>query len=294
MKKSILPTLTLLIFLTPLVGFTQLLYDNGIYSGKYVSSYPNGNKKATGRLDNNQRVGNWEFYAENGELAARIDYISNTEFETIETHNHSASSLKVPLKEYDRLFLLPLEEKSVLWAKRVHRDIPLSEFKLSPEFNFFGYLKTIQTEKALYFADEEFKTQIKNADSIPHSHEPIIGYRIKLDYFYRTDFNFMDFRIVGIAPLYKTSIGTTEEICWFYYHGLKDLVFEKIINTNGDSMENILQTKNYHSTIYKELNVANKTVEEVSKDEKERMSLYLEIDNSILEAENDLIIKSYF
>lgn len=294
MKKSILPTLTFLILQIPAIGFSQLSYESGIYSGNYVSTYTNGNKKAIGRLDNNQRVGNWEFYAENGELAARIDYISNTEFETIETHNHSARSLKVPLKEYDRLFLLPLEEKTVLWAKRVHRDVPLSEFKLNPEFNFFGYLKTIQTEKALYFADEEFKTQIKNADSIPHSHESIVGYRIKLDYFYRTDFNFMDFRIVGIAPLYKANNGKIEEICWLYYHGLKDLVFEKIINTSGESMETILQTKNYHSTIYKELNVANKTIEEISKDEKERMSLYREIDNSILEVENDLIIKSYF
>ena len=71
----------------------------------YLSTYTNGNKKAKERLDINQRVGNWEFYAENGELAARMDYISNTEFEPIETHNYSSSSLKVPLKEYDRFYL---------------------------------------------------------------------------------------------------------------------------------------------------------------------------------------------
>jgi hypothetical protein len=294
MKKSILPALTFLILLIPTISFSQLLYDSGIYSGKYVSSYPNGNKKAIGKLNRNQRVGTWEFYTENGELAARINYISNTEFETVETHNHSSISLKVPLKEYDRLFSLPLEEKTVVWAKRVHRDIKPYEFKLSPDFNFFQYLKTIQTDKALYFADDEFKTQLKNADSIPHSQEPIVGYRIKLDYFFRTDFNFMDFRIVGIAPLYQTSDGKTGEICWLYYHGLKDLVFEQIVNKDGESIESILQTKNYRSTIYKESNVADKTLEEISKDEEERMSLYKEIDNSILEIENDLIIKRYF
>ncbi len=293
MKKSILPSLALSL-LIPTAGFSQLLYDNGIYSGEYVSSYPNGNKKATGRLDKNQRVGSWEFYTEKGELAAKINYISNTEFETVETHNHAATSLKVPLTEFDRLFLLPLEEKKVIWAKRVHRDIALSEFKLSPDFNFFQYLKTVQTEKTLYFADEEFKTQIKNADSIPHAEEPIIGYRIKLDYFFRTDFNFMDFRIVGIAPLYRTSNGKAHEICWLYYHGLKDLVFEHILNKDGKSMETILQTKDFHSTIYKELNMADKTVEEISRDEEEQRLLYHEIDNSILEAENDFIIKCYF
>lgn len=292
MKKSIASLSYLLLFI-PSVTFSQDIYDNGLFTGDYASLYSNGNKKAAGRMEQNQRVGKWEFYAENGDLAAKIDYCSNTEFKTIETRNHSARSLEIPLKEYDRLFLLPLEEKTVSWAKRVHRDIPLSEFNLAPDFDFFRYLKTVQTDKALYFADEQFRIQITSPDSIPHAGEIISGYRIKLDYFFRTDFNFMDFRIVGIAPLYQSTDGETKEICWLYYHGLKDLVFEKIVNKNGKSMEDILQTKNYHSIIYKESNVADKTIEEISKDESERKIFYREIDHSIIDAENEHIIKSY-
>lgn len=291
MKKSIL-SLPLLLLLAP-ATFSQGIYDNGIFTGDYASTYSNGNKKAVGRLEQNQRVGEWEFYGQDGKLAAKINYHSNTEFKTVETHNHLSNALHIPLKEYDRLFQLPLEQKTVIWAKRVYRDIPLAEFNLSPDFRFFDQLKAIQTDKALYFSDNEFKERIETPDKIPHAGETITGYRIKLDYFFRTDFNFMDFRIVGIAPLYQTSDGKTQEICWLYYHGLKDLVFEKIVNKAGESMEDILQTKQYHSIIYKESNVADKTIEEISKDEQERKAFYLEIDHSILEAENDCIIKAY-
>ena len=104
----------------------------------------------------------------------------------------------------------------------------------------------------------------------------------------------MDFRIVGIAPLYRKSDGKTEEICWLYYHGLKDSIFEKIVNTEGKSMETILQTRNYHSTIYKESDLSGKTIEERSATESEQVKMFFEIDQSIIEAENDLIIDSYF
>jgi hypothetical protein len=294
MKKSILLSLVLLLLLAPAPAFSQMNYENGVYSGNYASSYSNGNQKASGRLENNQRVGNWEFYGENGMLVAKINYLSNTEFKTIETHNHLSNSLNVPLNESDKLFELPLEEKNMIWAKRVHRDISISEFNLAPDFNFFQHLKTIQTDKPLCFSDEQFILPIQSLDSVPNTDKVICGYRIKLDYFFRKDYNFMDFRIVGIAPLYLTSDGKTEEICWLYYHGLKNLVFDKIQTGTGESMKSILQTKNYHSIIYKESNVANKTIEEISKDEEERKKFYLEIDNSIIETENDLIIKSYF
>jgi|GEM_PF-4732384 len=294
MKKSILQSLALSVLLAPAVAFSQNIYDTGLYTGNYVSSYSNGNKKAIGRLEQNQRVGNWEFYSEDGTLAAKIDYQSNTEFKTIETHNHLSNSLSIPINKYDKLFQLPLEEKSVVWAKRVYRDIPIAEFELSPDFDFFQTLKNLQTDKPLCFLDDQFKTLIKNLDSVPHSNENISGYRIKLDYFFRKDFNFMDFRIVGIAPIYQSNNGKTKEICWLYYPGLKDLLFEKIQNREAKSMESILQTKNYHSIIYKESNVSDKSIEEISRNEEERKAFYLEIDNSIIEMENDLIIKCYF
>ncbi|MNX84791.1 hypothetical protein D3C86_1166040 [compost metagenome] len=186
-----------------------------------------------------------------------------------------------------------MEEKDIIWTKRLYRDIPASEFNLSQEFDFFGRVNAIQTDKILYFVDNEFREKLQNPDGIPHSKEIITGYRIKLDYFFRTDFNFMDFRIVGIAPLYQTSEGNTKEICWLYYHGLKDVVFEKIVNKEGKSMEDILQTKNYHSIIYKETNVADKTIEEISKNEQEQKAFYLEIDHSIIDTENEYIIKAY-
>ena len=294
MKKSILHFILCLAACTPTRSFAQTTYDNGIFNGKYLSTYSNGNTKVTGQIENNQRVGNWEFYSEHGDLVAKISYRSNTEFKTLETQNRDSRTLNVPLNEFEKLFLLPLEEENVVWAQRMYRDIPAEEFGLTSDFNFFEFLRKVPTDKTLCYAEDQFQTQLPDIRSIEHANEVICGYRIKLDYFIRKDFNFMDFRIVGIAPLYRASDGTTKEICWLYYHGLKDQVFEKIVNKEGRSMETILQTRSYHSTIYKEMNVSDKTLEEVAPDENERKALYREIDQSLIETENNYILKCYF
>nr|WP_294858785.1 hypothetical protein [uncultured Fluviicola sp.] len=278
------------------LSFSQPDYSHGIFNTDYQSSYPNGNKKTIGKINHNQRVGNWEFYSEDGTLIAKINYRSNTEFTTLETHNGKTTSLAIPLYEYDKLFQLPLEEHHVEWTKRIYRDIPANQFRLAPDFNFFKFLDSMQSDKILYFSDDQFQNKITSARELMDEDKEICGYRIKLDYFFRNDFNFMDSRIVGIAPLYKTPDGKIKEICWLYYHGLKDIVFEKIINTENRSMETILQTRSYGSTIYKENNISNKILNELSTDsiDWKHEKIDYEIDKSIIEAENDLIIKSYF
>lgn len=290
MKRSIL----YLLLTVSLNSLAQANYDHGIFNGKYVSTYSNGNKKAIGKFKNNQRVGDWEFYTESGEFAARISYVCNTEFKTQATDGGIDNSLSIPLNDFDQLFLLPLDERDIKWSKRLYRDIPVSEFKLASDFNFFEFVNSIPTDKGRYYTDDMFKTKITAFEDLENSDQPICGYRIKLDYFFRKDYIFMDARIVGIAPLYKTEDGKIHEICWLYYHGLKDIVFEKIVNTENRSMETILQTRSYHSTIFKELDWYGKTVEEQSTNESEREKMYYEIDKSIIEVENDLIIKSYF
>lgn len=294
MKKSILYIFALFASVHPL--FSQPDYSWGIFNTHYLSSYPNGNKKVIGKIEHNQRVGNWEFYAEDGTLIAKRDYRSNTEFKTLETHNGNTNSLAIPLYEYDKLFLLPLEDHHVEWTKRLYRDIPVNQFRLAPDFHFFNFLNSIETDKIIYFSDDQFQNKLTSIKEVTHADKPICGYRIKLDYFFRNDFNFMDFRIVGIAPLYASADGKIHEICWLYYHGLKDIVFEKIMNTENRSMETILQTKSYGSTIYKETGVSDKTIDELSIDNMnwDREKIFYEIDKSIIEVENDLIIKSYF
>lgn len=290
MKKSIL----YLFISVSVYSFSQPDYSNGVYDNLYYSYYPNGNLKASGRIDHNQRIGDWSFYAEDGTLAAKITYSCNTYFKTTETHNHLNTSLSIPLYDSDKLFLLPLEDHHVEWTKRLYRDIPASGFGLATEFNFFDFLKTIQTDKVLCFADDQFQNPISSVDDVANRDQVICGYRIKMDYFFRNDYHFMDARIVGIAPLYQTNNGETKEICWLYYHGLKDIVFGKINNSEGYSMKTILQKRQYPSTIFKEMTVSGKTIEELSTNERERERLNFEIDKSIIEVENDLIIKSYF
>jgi hypothetical protein len=293
MKKTILFLFTLSIGIH--LSFAQPDYSWGVFDTDYQSSYPNGNKKATGKIKYNQRIGNWEFYSEDGTLVAKRNYRSNTEFTTLETHNGKTNNLSIPLNECDKLFQFPLEDHHVEWAKRLYRDIPATNFRLAPDFNFFDFLNSIETDKISYFSDDQFQNKLTSIKEVTHTDKPICGYRIKLDYFFRNDFNFMDFRIVGIAPLYKTSDGKIEEICWLYYHGLKDLVFEKIVNTESRSMETILQTRNYGSIIYKEPGLTDRIIGELSTPpDWEQEKIYYEIDKSIIETENDLIIKSYF
>lgn len=189
-----------------------------------------------------------------------------------------------------------METHHVEWTKRLYRDIPVNQFRLAADFNFFDFVNTIESDKIVYFSDDQFQNKIASVKEIEHAGKPIYGYRIKLDYFFRNDFNFMDSRIVGIAPLYKAADGKIHEICWLYYHGLKDIVFEKIVNQENQSMETILQTRSYGSTIYKETGLSDKTIDELSTDmiDWEREKIDYEIDKSIIEVENDLIIKSYF
>ncbi len=284
----------LLSALAPSLSMGQADYHTGVFNGPYLSTYPNGKTKASGLIEKNQRVGDWTFYDESGDLVAKIHYTCNTEFQTLETRNQFATTLDIPLNAFDKLFQIPLEEENVVWAQRMFRDIPVSEFKPEPDFQFFDFLETIPTDNPLCYADDQFQTKIEDIRRIKHRNEPISGYRIKVDYFIRKDFNFMDFRIVGIAPLYQTSEGKNAEICWLYYHELKDLVFEKIVNKEGKSMETILQTRDYHSTIYKENSVSNKALEDIAPDETKRKALYREIDQSLIETENNYILTCYF
>ena len=112
-----------------------------------------------------------------------------------------------------------------------------------------------------------------NPDTLWYTSEDIVQYRIKEDWFFDKERSVMDRRIIAIAPVRYTKqmvngeeqITGMEEMFWLYFPNCRFVfnnyyAFNSKNNTQWMSFDDVFWKRMFSSTIYKESNVADRTI----------------------------------
>jgi len=153
-----------------------------------------------------------------------------------------------------------LEERDVLWEKRIWREIDVKElrnhhFAAAKRYLIDILLEALQNKKIRAFDNEEFKNEVVYKDiskilstsdtveiedpvtglksyvPVENSFDPnnVVKYRIKEVVYFDSKLGRMNTRILGLAPIVNLNdnegnpIATTA-LCWFYFNDLRPVL----------------------------------------------------------------------
>lgn len=287
--------------------------ENGMFNGYYRSYYKNGKKKAEGIFKNNQRIGIWTVYDSLGQKRIVREYTNSFQFSILTSKSERGESVSLPEKKnyelarnkedyYDYPEVL---EKDIAVSKRIWRFIepePANSALFDKKELFDIIVKNITETKKLTAFDtesDEFKKEISIADvraQITNEKVAVIGYRIKEDWFYNSDWQLAEARIIGICPVVKAkSDGKQTDLFWIYYPELRSILASVKLSTTEDTListlEDILHFRHFSSCIYKESNVFDRKISDY-KTGKEIHEEAEKIEMDILDLEHDIWIES--
>jgi gliding motility associated protien GldN len=164
-----------------------------------------------------------------------------------------------------------LEERDVLWEKRIWREIDVKElrnhhFAAAKRYFIDILFEGLQNKKIRAFGNEEFSNEISYEDiskvlntadtievedpqtgiksyvPVKNNFDPsnVTKYRIKEVVYFDSKLGRMNIRILGIAPIVNLNDNqgnpvATTALCWFYYNDLRPvLVREPMLGDNTD------------------------------------------------------------
>ena len=279
---------------------------NNLYDGKYVSYYPNKQKKAEGNFAENQRIGKWTAWDSTGKMVMQREYKNNFEFTRLfpaypkgTAQLFSAPVYKLNYNEKGYIDYFYLQERACTVSKRIWRYVPKEKNPQIFMFNQFLplLLDSVKTGKIFGYdiADDEFWKKLepgvlnKYADTATYS---LIGYKIKEDWFFDIDRMISETRIIGLLPVLREKTkGDTIETAWFYYPQVRAIAAKQMhecnaVNPNASTLDNVLFFRNFYGEIYKESNVKNRSLKEYASGlmlDQERTRIEL----SLIELEHD-------
>lgn len=282
----------------------EMLYN--LYDGKYVSYYPNKQKKAEGNFVENQRVGKWTAWDSTGKMVMQREYKNNFEFTRLypsypqgTAQLFSAPVYKLNYNANGYIDYFFLQERACAVSKRIWRYVPKEKNPQVFQYNQFlpTLLDSVKAGKIFGFdiIDDEFRKKLepgvlnKYADTALYS---LIGYKIKEDWFFDLDRMISETRMIGLLPvLREKSKGDTIELAWFYYPQVRAIAAKQMhdcnaVNQNASTLDNVFFFRNFYGEIYKESNVKNRSLKEYASGlmlEQERTRIEL----SMIELEHD-------
>ena len=285
--------------------------DHGILNGEYISWYKNGKIKAKGKFKNNQRVGEWKVYDSLGQTRMVRAYSNSFHFSYISAKNEKGEDIPTPNKSaYERnnsesLQYPEVENKDVVITKRIWRTIEAnSENNVLFEKNILYNIllkNIIETKKLIAFTSEsdEFEkvmsiSEVKNKTS--KNNFEIVGYKVKEDWHYNSNWQLSENRIIGICPVIKDKNSELEtDLFWVPFTELIPLLeIQKTTSLNEESISNIFDVfhfRFFNSTIYKDSNVFDYKISDY-KNESEINDESKKIEMELIDIEHDLWIKS--
>jgi hypothetical protein len=212
--------------------------DKGKLHGKYVSYYPNGVKKAEGEFYNNQRIGIWTMWNEEGEELLQRDYSNSFVF------LHPEATLDdlayVPYRDDSGCFeYFKLHEKEVLFSKRMMSVIlPENNEFLFPAKELLIRLSENQDDKAFQQIKihDEFSFEPMDLPEVVNSE--IIAYKLLQEAVYDSERQIMEIRPVFICPvIYNDVEGTIYEGNYLSYQLLYPYMNEIAVTVAEPEME---------------------------------------------------------
>jgi antitoxin component YwqK of YwqJK toxin-antitoxin module len=285
---------------------------NGVKNGSYKSWYSNGNPKAEGKFDHNNRVGVWTVWDSTGKRKVVREYKNNFEYTKVFPKRESAG----PIELWDKPQLLPqrnpqgfypfvfLEERSVAYSKRIWRNVifDTSNPLFGSDKLYHSLIDSIVSGKVKVYngsTDDEFRKEL-SAEMYKIISDTtgkyISGFRIKEDAFYDKSRMLFETRIVGIMPVVKKKgiANDSTELGWIYFptvrHILASLRVEHKFGYNKiQNLDDVFFFRSFKSVIYKESNYYNRTLAEIEvlDPSKMRGSEAVRIEYSLLETEHD-------
>ena len=258
----------------------QINTQYGMFNGKYIAWYKNGQKKAEGNFKNNQRVGIWTAWDSAGQTRMIRNYENSFGFKTVAAKNEKGENISLPektsydlTKNKDGYYKYPkLIEKNIIVSKRIWRTIePNINNKIIFENNtlFKLILKNIadtQKLKAYDTQSDEFEKELTLADikSKLTNTTDVVAYKIKEDWFFDSSLQLSESRIIGLCPVIKNKDGNPTDLCWIYYPTLRGILATEKIKINDEplitTMEDVFQFRYFNSSIYKESNNYNRKI----------------------------------
>ena len=290
-------------YISDKINCTYETYKGRIH-GKYISYYPNGNKKAEGNFENNYRSGNWKVWDSSGVLKVERFYRNPFEYDILLPGESEDNRVTLPIPSvytlqynsdnYIESFVL--DASMVTWGKRIWRWIPIENNDLLFENNILFntiHHNVIQGNMIAYNSSNDiFTKELKFAD-IDTSNLKIIGFKIKEDHSYDTRRSVSEARILGICPvaIHKTSMDTID-IYWVRFPALRKYLAAVNITNKSNSatiktLDDLFFFRDFYGIIYKEDNIYNRSISDYKKGEeinKEAESIEI----NLIEMEHEL------
>jgi antitoxin component YwqK of YwqJK toxin-antitoxin module len=275
--------------------------NNGRIDGAYVSYYKNGQKKAEGNFLNNYRIGKWTVYDSTGKISIQRDYKSPFDY------GQTINKVSLPeIKELKSAYIsnlhnnaqgfidyFELQEKMIIWSKRICRNIIPAENKILFVNNklFDLLFKNISEGKITAYKDDNFsKEETTKFDTSAYR---VIGYKIEEDYVFDNIRYLLETRILGLCPVViNMQKQDTVDLCWFYFPEIRQcLALEKINQNNATrikTLDDLFFYRDFYGKIYKEANLYNRSINNYIKNKEEIGKEAERIEISIIEEEHDL------
>lgn len=270
--------------------------EQGMMHGPYVSYYNNGQKKAEGKFENNCRTGLWTVWDSTGRMRAQREYENLFTFKKIfpvvpdekpiELLNTPVYSLKYNSDGYIDYF--PLEERMVVWSKRLWRYINLQENPVPSSYSeLFSLLnKNILSKNLIAYSPENDEFQTELAPTFDTTDVKIIGYKIKEDCIFDNERMVSESRMIGICPVVTSpQWHGRRDYYWVYFPDARKYLAQIKISApeapaNIKTLDDLLFFRYFNGPIYKESNVYDRQISDYKygediKKEAERFELLL-------------------
>jgi len=233
---------------------------NGLMDGKYVSHYPNGQKKAEGHFKDNLRVGKWDVWDSTGKI--HVEHI--VKIDSIARNSNGY---------FNYTFL---KEEDVVVEKRVWRNAykETNPLLFTNKSLFDTLFALIQKDSLVVFRDEQFETTRSKEDIKEHFSDKyeIVSYRIKEDWFFDKKINNATTRPLGIYPILRPKDSENEEnigFAWIYFPQVrKVLASQKLGDKHYPTLTNlddVFWYRHFTSQVYKETNVYDRSIASYAK-----------------------------
>lgn len=280
---------------------------DGCLDGTFTSWHSNGQKKAEGEFNMNQRIGTWKVWNSAGILKVHRVYQNNFQFEVLACQSDRdlpllrSNFLRYELTKNDAGFISypKTEADNIYWETMIWRKVEKNQtnaplFKEENKKHLFKELATAENIPIYKSDSDAFKDAFNAKDRkqlLNQEKIELVGYVIKEIKFFDVTINLTESRILGICPIVKINGEEEKALCWLKYEDVRPLLAKQKItvayNPMVETVEDWLHFRHFQSLIEKESNmydrsVADYTTEETIKKEQERIEMRL------IDGEHDL------
>jgi hypothetical protein len=288
----------------------EYIKEKGMLHTTYTSYWPNGRKKAEGQMSANMRYGDWNLWDSTGTLVMARNYETGYVWTQIyPIPMWPVSSRNWLLENNNRYSLFTkIKPDSVIMSARLWRFIPYDQF--SPLFVNRAMEDTLiacrDRELLQVGEDDEMKTLLSMAEfhqklNKCNMNSPVIGYKVKEDWWYDSKKQSGIFSIVAICPVYYAKNQRDSiDLGWFAYdetlRGKLATMYYVPTYPMGYpiGVEQTFFLRCFHIDVYRYSNIKNATIAQLYSGHPEEQ--YLEVQRMEIqpfEWEHDLWLKEF-